>query len=76
MCGWEHKIGSFLKKVGTYLNGMLKNYRGLLNVRANILKYQVDGKCISPREEEILAQGANWEHDAGKRFYPYNVPLY
>jgi hypothetical protein len=33
----------------------------------------VDGKSLSPREEEILAQGANWEHDAGNTFYVYNV---
>jgi hypothetical protein len=36
----------------------------------------VDGKSLSPREEEILAQGANWKHDVGNTFYVYNVSRY
>lgn len=28
----------------------------------------MEGKKLSPREEEIIAQGANWEHDEGKSF--------
>jgi hypothetical protein len=32
------------------------------------LRHSVHGQQFSSREEEVLAQGANWEHDAGSNF--------
>lgn len=41
------------------------NFSGIQEVRANILHHKVNNQILSAREEEVLAQGANWEHDAG-----------
>jgi hypothetical protein len=41
------------------------NCRNEKFITAMLLKHTIDGNLLSPREEEIIAQGANWEHDEG-----------